>query len=176
MTRIYQNPRFTRTSNISIAILFVVILFGVWELIHAFAGGTPDTTGLLFGAAFVGGGLYGLKSTWEEHRDLVVAVEVNFEAGTVGITLWRPFRQVRIERGLGDLTGWRYWVKVGKRAVRTHYLLVRATDYPRPLSIELQRGDTVSEGLRRLAPEAIADMEANTGTMFTAATEAKRSD
>lgn len=169
MERLYDNPGFARRQNISASVLVIVVLYGVFELWRAFSSAAGDTTGAMFGVLFVGGGLFGAKTIWDESRDLVAAFEADFAAGRGAVTLWRPFRLLRLELSLDQITGWRHWVKIGKRNVKVHYLIANAAGYPRPLSFELRPGEAVAEGLRRLAPEAIADFETNSAGKAAAA-------
>ena len=162
MERLYTNPGFTRRQNISATVLVVVVIYGVWELWRAFNSAAGDTTGAMFGVLFVGGGLFGAKTLWDDGRDLVVAFDADSGAGRGVLTLWRPFRLLTLDTGLDQITGWRHWVKVGKRNLRTHYLVVSAAGYPRPLYIELRPGEAIPEGLRRLAPGAVEDFETST--------------
>jgi hypothetical protein len=100
---------------------------------------------------------------WDEGVDLVAALDADFDANRSRITLWRPFRPLVLEPALDDVSGWRHWVKVARRNQRTHYLVANADGYPRPLYVEIRPGQSVSDGLRRLAPEAVDELEVNTG-------------
>jgi hypothetical protein len=169
MEQLYDNPGFARRQNISASVLVIVVIYGVFELWRAFSSADGDTTGAMFGVLFVGGGLFGAKTVWDESRDLVAAFAADFAAGRGVVTLWRPFRPFRLELGLDQLTGWRHWVKIGKRNSRSHYLVADAAGYPRPLYFELRLGGSVVDGLRRLAPGAIADFETNSAGKAAAA-------
>ena len=162
MERIYENAGFSRRQNISVSVLVVVIIYGLWELWSAFGSASGDSTAAMFGVLFVGGGLYGLKTTWDESRDLVLSFDADFAAGRGVASVWRPFSSVRIEDSLDRFRAWRHWVKVGRRSSRVHYLVVDTDNYPRPLYIELNPAKPVPDGFRRLAPEAMEDVEANT--------------
>jgi len=163
MTRIYDNRALARTSNISFVVLAVVIVFGCWDLWNAFAGGSNDPTSSMFGVLFVGGGLFGGYTIWNENRDQAQWLDVDLDAGKGTLAVWRPFRPQVIDMGLDRITAWRHWVKVGKRNMRTHYLLASFPGYPRPVYFELLPGKDVPDAFRRLAPEAIDDFETNTG-------------
>jgi hypothetical protein len=91
MTRIYENPGLARRNNISAAVLVVVIIYGIFELWMAFSSSTGDSTGAMFGVLFVGGGLYGAKTIWDECRDLVVAFDADPASGRSPST-WRSIR------------------------------------------------------------------------------------
>jgi hypothetical protein len=160
MTRIYDNAGFATRANISLAVLVLVIAYGLWELYAAYGGNDP--TGGLFGVLFVGGGGYGIYTIFTDNRDLVGALDVDESAGGARLTLWQPFRKVTVEETLTAIAGWRLWTKVGSRSARAYYLLAAAPSHPRPLRFELRRGQTISDGLRRLAPEAIEDFERET--------------
>lgn len=163
MTRIYESKGLNWRSNLSVGIMIPVVLWGLWELWSAF--GNPDNqdpTGAMFGVLFVGGGIYGFYKTLTDNRDLVAAVDADFDTKRIVFTLWRPLRTETMEESFDRLT-WRYWVKVGSRNARNYFLFVQVAGYPRPLQIELRRGEPVSEGLRRLVPDAIAEFERDTG-------------
>jgi hypothetical protein len=170
MTRIFENRNFAGRLNIYVVVLIIVMANGVWELWSALRAPVPSTTDLLFAAAFIGGGLYGLYQTFIDGRDLVGAFDVDFAAGTAAVTLWRPFRRIRLDGALDRMTGWRFWVKAGQGGQRSYLLHADFPGYPRKLQFELRRGAPVPDGLRQIAPEAIADFEDATG-VTKAATE-----
>jgi len=163
MERLYDNPGFARRQNISVAVLVVVVLYGIFELWMAFSSSAGDSTGAMFGVLFVAGGLYGAKTMWDEGRDLVIAFDADLAAGRGAITLWRPFRVLALDVALDQVRGWHHFVKVGKRNLKLHYLIAEAAGYPYPLHFEMRPGVAVADGLRRLAPEAVEDFETNTG-------------
>jgi hypothetical protein len=163
MTRVFENRRLSRTTNISIIVMVVVIVFGCFDLWNAFVVGSDDTTAALFGAVFVGGGLLGINTLWIEGRDQAQWFDVDFDAGKGVVAVWRPFRPLVIEAGLDKLTDWRHWVKVGKRNAQTHFIVAAVPGYPRPVYFELPPGRDIPEAFRRLAPEAVDDYEVNSG-------------
>ena len=57
---------------------------------------------------------------------------------------------------------WRSHVKVGKRNARTFFAHADLVGYPQPLRFELRPAVNLS-GLRRIAPEAIAEYETAIG-------------
>lgn len=171
MTRVFENRRLARTSNISVIVLVVVILFGLWDLWNAFALGSPDPTGAMFGVLFVGGGIVGGYTVWNEGRDQAQWLDADPAGGKSAIAVWRPYRPLVLEQDLGQLTGWRHWIKVAKRNVRTHYLVVVAPGYPRPIYLEMPIAGDIPETLRQIAPEAIEDFETNTRRQREAGTE-----
>jgi hypothetical protein len=170
MTRIYENPGFAKRNNISVVVLIVVVIYGVWELWSAFGAGGSDSTAAMFGVLFVGGGIYGAYTIWTEGRDQVISLDVDFDSGRAAVTLWRPFRNLVIETTVDRLSGWRHWVKVGKRSMRTHYLVTNAEGYPQPLYIELTKGE-MPEGFRRLSPSVVQEFEESTGKRSEPAAE-----
>jgi hypothetical protein len=161
MTRIYDNPSIAKRSNISMIILVVVIIYGCWDLWHALSAGGGLTIDLAFGVLFIGGGIYGIWRTMTDARDMVTALDEG--DGRVVVTLWRPLQSKRIDVPVSALTRWRHYVKIGQRNARSHVILFNSAEHPHPLQIELQRGFVPSEGLRRLAPEAVEDFERDTG-------------
>jgi hypothetical protein len=172
MTRIYENKGYARRSDISAVVLVVVVIYGFYDLWNAFGGGSSDTTAAMFGVLFVGGGLYGANTIWTEGRDQVLRLDVDFEAGRAALALWRPFRPLVFEGGLDQFTGWRYWVKVGRRNLLTRFVVATVAGYPRPVYIELAPGKDLPEGFRRLAPEVVEEYEESTGRRREAEPEA----
>jgi len=162
MTRILYSPGVAKRSNFSIIILVAVLLYGIWELWHAATVGS-DQLALIFGVLFIGGAIYGLRTTLAETRDLVTAFDADMASGKAAMTLWRPFRAKRIDTTLDQITGWRLWVETGSRGQRAYFLLVREPTHQRTLRLELTRGMTIPDDLRQLAPEAIEDFERETG-------------
>lgn len=165
MTRIFENRQITRTSNISMVVLVVVIVFGFWDLWSAFGGGEPDTTSAMFGVLFVGGGLIGGYTIWNDGRDQVQWFDVDLEAGKCAVAVWRPIRPLVFDLDLSQVSEWRHWVKVGKRNMRTHYLVAALPGYPRPVYFEMPQDRTkeIPAGFRDIAPEAVEDFEINSG-------------
>ncbi len=162
MTRILDNPGMARRSNISLAILVAVFIYGVWEIWHAATVG-GDQSAYLFGALFIGGSIYGLSTTLKETRDLVIAFDADPDSGKAVLSLWRPFGKKRIETSLDRIAGWRHWVETGTRGQRNYFLLAREPSHDGTLRFMLQRGMAIPEVLRTTAGEAIADFERETG-------------
>ena len=161
MERVYENRSFLNRSNISSIVLIVVPIYGIFELWMAFSSPNGDSTAALFGVLFIGGAAYGAWSLWNDTRDLVVALDVDGEHALV--TLWRPFGTRTIATDLASLTGWRHWVKVTGRGVRTHFIYANLAGQPRPLAFEMSPGKPVADGLRRIAPGAVEGFEIATG-------------
>jgi hypothetical protein len=170
MTRIYESPSFALRLNISAVVLVVVFVYGLFELYTAFRSETPDSTGALFGIFFVGGGIWGAWQIWNDNRDKVASFDVDEAAGTGVATLWRPFSPLKLAGPLAQFGNWRFKVKVGSRAMRTHHFFFRAPGYPHEVQMEIPRGTKLAETFRRLAPGAVADYEDNTGAAEPAAT------
>jgi hypothetical protein len=162
MTRILDNPGTAKRSTISLVILAAVFIYGIWELWHAATVG-GDQLAYIFGICFVGGAIYGIRTTLAETRDLVVAFDADTESGTAALTLWRPLKSKRIETTLDQITGWRLWVETGSRRQRSYFLLAGEPSHDKALRFELTRGMTIPDELRRIAPEAIEDFERETG-------------
>ena len=163
MTRVYENPGFWRRAMLSMAFLFGAVAWGVWEFWSAVTG-PPDaaTTGYMFGALFVGGGLYALYQLAEDWRDLVPSLDLDEATGTMLATVWRPQGPLMLTGTNEQFGNWRFHVKVGKRNVRTFFAHADLAGYPRPLRFELRPAVDIS-GLRRVAPEAIAEYETAIG-------------
>lgn len=162
MKRILGSPGMVWRSNLSLAILIAVFAYGLWELWLAVTV-TGSTTGYLFAALFLGGAAYGIRSTLAETRDLAISFDADIDSGRAAIALWRPFHMKRIDTTLERITGWRHWIQTASRNRRIHFLLAREASYDGVLRFALEPGMTIPDELRRIAPEAIADFERETG-------------
>lgn len=162
MKRILSIRGMVWRSNLSLAILTAVCAYGLWELWLA-ATVTGNPTGYLFAAIFIGGAAYGVRSALIETRDLVMSFEADTDSGKAAITLWRPLRLKRIDTTLDRITGWRHWIQTASRGRRVHFLLAKEPSYGGVLRFALEPGMALPEELRRIAPEAIADFEKETG-------------
>lgn len=149
-------------SNLSLAILAAVFAYGLYELWLA-ATVTSSTTGYLFAAIFLGGAVYGVRAALAETRDLAISFDADIDSGHAAIALWRPFHVKRIDTTLDRITGWRHWVQTASRGRRAHFLLAREASYDGMLRFQLEPGMTIPDELRRIAPEAVADFEKETG-------------
>jgi hypothetical protein len=172
MTRIFENRTFARRLNIYIVVLAVVMANGFWELWRALSAPALNPTDLAFAVAFIGGGIYGIYQTFRDGRDLVGAFDVDFAANLAAVTLWRPFRLLKLEGPLDRVGGWRFWVKAAQAGQRSYLLHADFPGYPRKLQFELRKGAEIPDGLRRVAPEAITDFEDATGATKAAETPA----
>lgn len=163
MIRIYENPGFWRRAWLSIGFLVAAIIWGFWEFWSAATGPADGaTTGYLFGILFVGGGLYALYQLAEDWRDLVSSLDLDEETGAMLATVWQPQGPLKLAARKGQITNWRSHVKVGKRNARTFFVHADLVGRPRPLRFELRPAVDVA-GLRRVAPEAIAEYEKAAG-------------
>jgi hypothetical protein len=162
MIRIYENRGFFIRQNGSVAVLLVVIVYGVFELWRAFTSAGGDATGTMFGVLFIGGGIWGFYTLWTDGRDVIAALDADFAARQAVFTLWGPFTRKRLVESLDDVLEWRFWVKPGARGQRSFFLHAVTRSYPRPMQIELKRGEPVPDGLRQIAPAAVAEFEAMT--------------
>jgi len=162
MSRIYEDRGAARRLDIYMIILGLVFLAGCRELWEALAVDPADFSGLAFGAVFVGGAVYGVYQTFNDGRDLVTAFDVDFDTGNARVTMWQPFRRPVMEAPLSEFANWRFWVKV-TGALRRYQLFAELRGYPRKLVFELNPSKPL-DGLRRIAPAAIADFENSPGS------------
>ncbi len=160
MNRAFDDRAFVLRNWFSMAILAGATVWGVLEIVR-YQTGRSDSTGLLFGVGFLAASAYGVYRLMAEARDTIVRLETG--GGQSVVTLWRPWGLQRLAAPLAALDGWRMFIAMKTRSQRTYLLRVDHPANPRPLQIELMPGKTDLTGLRRLAPEAIADFEANTG-------------
>jgi hypothetical protein len=163
LTRIYDNPGLPGRPTLSIVVVVLAFFYGLFELWNAWRANFASQLDLMFGLLFVGGGIYGFYQTWTEARDAVVAIDVDEKTDRLAFSLWRPLRPMAIETTTGGVAGWRHFVKVGPRDLRTHMIIASVPGYPRPLRIGLPAGKPVPDGLRKIAREAVAEYEEATG-------------
>ena len=161
MTRLYENRGFFRRQNGSAVVLVLVIIYGIFELWRAFSG-PGDATGSLFGVLFVGGGIWGAYTLWTDGRDVIAALDADLATRQAVFTLWGPFTRKRLAESLDDVVEWRFWTKPGAPGQRSYFLHAVTRSHPRPLQIELKRGQPIPEGLRQVAPAAIEEFETAT--------------
>ena len=176
MTRVYENKGHWWRQTLSLVAVVLVSIYGVWELFWATFGtgdyhspmgemfGIGDDR-YLFGVAFFFGGIYAGWTLIRDSADAVSTFDVDEASGMTLTTLWRPGWTEKLVAPMEAIDNWRLYVKVGNRNVRTFYIYADHPNYRRPLNFDLRRADL--SGLRRVAPEAVADFEAATG--FTAA-------
>ena len=161
MTRLYEHRGYILRQNISVVVLAVVFVYGVFELWRAFTS-AGDSTGAMFGILFLGGSVWGFYTLWTEGRDVVAAFDADLATRQAVITLWGPFTRKRFAEPLDGIVEWRFWIKTGSRGQKTYFLFATTPSNPRPLQIELKRGQPVPDGLRQIAPAAIEEFEAAT--------------
>ena len=164
MVRILHFRGMVTRSNIALAILSAVFLYGVLELWFAMSA-SGDMMATLFGVIFCAGSIYGLRQTVSETKDLVIIFDADPESGRAELHLWRPFGRKMIETSLDKLTGWRLWVQAGPRGQKAFLLLAKEPSYDGTLRFALARGQAIPDILRKIAPEAIEDFERETGVL-----------
>lgn len=162
MTRIYNDRGLVVRNWVSIAILVGAVLWGILEIVR-YRSGASDSTGLLFGIGFLAAAAYGAYRIVTDTRDSIVRIETDFDSGQSQIMLWQPWGMRRLAASRGQLGEWRMYISMKTRTQRSYLLRVNHPANPRPLQIELMPGKTDLDGLRRLAPEAIAEFEMNIG-------------
>jgi len=162
MMRIHDDTVVVTRSNISLAIAVAAFVFGVWELWHA-ATVSGATDGYFFGITFLAAAAFALRMTLTETRDLVIAFDADKESGQAAISLWRPFRNKRIETRIEHITGWRHWIQTKSRGRRAYFLLAEEPSHESTLRFELRPGSAITKELREIAPGAIADFEREAG-------------
>jgi hypothetical protein len=162
MIRLFDDRGLVLRNWFSIAILVAAVIWGVIEIVRSEMG-AADQTGLLFGLGFFAAAAYGLYRMLGDGRDTITRFEADFESGQSAATLWRPWGLRRLEAPLTRVTGWRMYVAVRRRNQPTFLLLVDHPGNPRPLQIDLAPNRKALDGLRQLAPEAIAEFEERTG-------------
>ena len=163
MTRLYSDRGFAARNWASTAILIVAMAWGILEIVRAKMG-ISDESGYFFGAGFLAAAAYGGYRMLADARDTIFRLEADFGSGQSVVTLWRPWGMQRLAAPLDALTGWRMYIAIKTRQHRTYLLRVDHPANPgRPLHIELRPAVTPLDGLRQVAPEAIADFEMNTG-------------
>ena len=171
MTPVYVNKGFWWRQTLSLVAVILIGIYGLWELWSAtYATGdyySPFGSILgigddryLFGFAFTGGGIYGAWQLINDSADTVSTFEVDETTGNSVIKLWRPFWTEKLTMELSRIRDWRFHVKVAKRNLRTFFIYADHPGYPRPLQFDLR--NAAYEGLRKIAPEAVAEYEAAT--------------
>lgn len=170
MTRIFENRGFWWRQTLSLVVVVLVALYGAWELWSAtfstaeYHSPMGELFGIgddryMFGIVFLGGGIIAAWQLIGDSRDTVSTFDAD-EAGTSVVKLWRPLWTETLTADLAAIRDWRFYVKVGKRNMKSFYIYADHPNYPRPLQFDLRRNDAA--GLRRVAPEAVAEYEAAT--------------
>jgi hypothetical protein len=158
MTVIYENRGFTKRQTLSAAVLVLVTFYGLWELWAAYSGERSD--GFMFGVLFLGGAAYGYVQITNDSRDRVARLETGPNGESI-VTMWRPTGTVKLTSDEA-LTDWRYYVKVISKRSKKPLLRARHRGHAHALEFELRPDIQLSQALRALAPEAIAEYEAAT--------------
>jgi hypothetical protein len=163
MTELYHDRSIWKRSAAYVGIVIVAMLWGVWELWRAWHGPAAEaSTGTMFGVLFLGGGAYSLYQLNVDWRDLVVSLTRDDITGMLTATLWQPTGPLMLTAGPGEIRNWRSHVKIARRNARTFFIYADHPRHPRPLRFDLKPGTDV-EGLRSVAPEAVADYETAIG-------------
>jgi hypothetical protein len=168
VTRVFDNRGFWWRQTLSLIAVILIGMYGAWELWSAtfstgeYASPMGELLGIgddryAFGILFLGGGIYAAWQLIEDSRDTVATFDVD-EKGASIATLWRPLRGLTLTADAGAVRNWRFYVKVGKRNMRSFFIYADHPSYPRPLQFDLRRNDPA--GLRKVAPEAVAEYEA----------------
>lgn len=160
MTALYVYRRFWVRHTGLLAFLGLVFVYGCFELWRASRAPSGDTSnGIMFGVIFVGGSLYAIRQTLQDHRDLVVSLLRNDSDGTLTASAFDRLRAVEITGPASAFTDWRLYRKpIGRRGA-AYFIHVDCALWPRPLRFDLKPGTDVA-GLREVAPEAVAEVEA----------------
>ncbi|MEJ0097628.1 MAG: hypothetical protein WDM84_06500 [Bauldia sp.] len=162
MTRFYANRGFWVRNALLILFLIVVFLYGCFELWRAFHVSSADsTTGITFGVVFAGGSLFAFRQLTDDHRDLVATLDRNDTTGELVAAVWKLAGAETIAAPPSAFTGWRVHVKTLGKVGRAYFLHVDAAGRQRPLRFDLKSGTDLA-GLRQIAPDAIAEFEAQT--------------
>lgn len=166
MTLIYENRGYMKRQTLSAAVVVVVTLYGVWELSAGLTGTRSD--GFLWGSLFLGGAVYAYIQLFNDARNKVARLERD-DDGRMIATLWRPTGKLQLASE-GNLTDWRYYIRVVGRRMRKPVFLARHPNHADPLEFEIRSDIKITDELRELAPEAIAEMEEATAKVGEAAT------
>ena len=154
--RIYEQRGFLLRMRLSTGVLVLAFLYGLWETYGALTG--PDTNnGLIFGVLFIAASFYGGFQLMKDFGDSVATLDR--DGDTLTATLWRPWGTLKIAGPRERFTNWRFHIVMAKRNQRMPVIRVDHPDYPRPLAMELKPGVTPLDGLRDVAPDAVADYE-----------------
>ena len=168
MTRVYENRGFWWRQTLSLVAVILVAVYGGWELWSATYSTSEynSPVGQLFGIGddrylfvfiFLGGGLYAIWQLVNDSTDTVASLDLEEATGAATVSLWRPFQTKKLTAEIARISDWRFHVKLGNRNMRTFLIYADLPGYPRPLQFDLRRADV--EGLRKVAPEAVAEYE-----------------
>src|SRR5262245_59168169 len=121
MTRIYENRGFFLRQNISVAMLALIFVYGIFELWQAFGSAGGAAFGGLFCGLCVGGGAWGFYTLWVDGRDVIAVLDADLATRQAVITLWGPFTRKRIAQPLAEIVEWRFWTRIGPRGQRRYF-------------------------------------------------------
>jgi len=165
MIRIYGNPGLSRRMMFSTIVIVLVIIFGFYELYTAMRAAPGEAGfGYLFAAAFILGGLYGLRQLNTDYGDMVVSVDADGSTGPAKIVVWRPFMSKTLAGPIDRLSNWRFEVRQPRPNLRIPTVLADHPDYKGPLRFEVGPGIAIGDPFRALAPEAFAASEGRSPT------------
>jgi hypothetical protein len=153
--------------RISLIILVGLILLGIWYLVFQALAAPPGIAGLgpwFLSIAFIIAGVAGLVRVINGARDWVIALDMDEANGNTAIWLWSPFGARRIKTEIHRLSNWRYVVsRSGARRARFRRILTDFEGRSRPLIFDVRLTHPVPDGLRKIAPEAVAAYERDVG-------------
>ncbi len=160
MTALYEHRRFWGRQIGLLAFLVLVFFYGcfeLWRALHQPAGDASN--GILFGIIFFGGSLYAIRQLLQDNCDLVVTLSRNDGDGTLTASVFANFRAATITAPASAFTNWRLYRKpIGRRGF-SFFIHVDCPGWPRPLRFDMKPGTDIT-GLRQVAPEAIAELQA----------------
>jgi hypothetical protein len=96
-------------------------------------------------------------------RDWVIAMDMEEETGKVVIWLWGALGARRIKTEIHRLSNWRYTTSGRSERARFRRILTDLKGRRRPLIFDVRITHPVPDGLRRVAPQAVADYERDVG-------------
>ena len=160
-TRIYEQRTYVVRQWISEAVLVLSILYGAWELVASFLW-PESANSALFGALFIGAGIYGVVRMTMDSASMVSAIDYDAAGNRLVVTLWRPWGPMKVVGTLDQFTDWRFYVSIVRRVQSVPQLRFQHASRKIPFVVELKRGMDLS-GLRQVAPAAIADYEERGG-------------
>jgi hypothetical protein len=166
MTRLYESPGHRLRTRISLIILIGLILLGIWYLVFRALAAPPGIAGLgpwALSIAFIVAGVAGLVRVLNGARDWVIAMDMEEETGKVVIWLRGALGARRIKTEIHQLCNWRYSAAGRSGRARFRRILADLKGRRRPLIFDVRLAHPVPDGLRRVAPQAVADYERDVG-------------
>ncbi len=163
MTELYANRSIWRRTYAYAAVIVAAMVWGVFEIWHGMGvEGGDGQSGGMFGVLFIGGGLYAFYQLIGDWRHVVTKLRQDEATGRLTATLWEPTGAKDVSGTPEEFRNWRPHVKLIGRARRSFFIYVDHAAIPRPLRFDLPPGSDV-EGLRRIAPDAVAEYQATIG-------------